>query len=94
VGMLGARRMLPEVVGHLLHDEPPAKPPKSMRLRDVPSLPTYEGGWILLGERSGAELALGLVGKFWRPMIEWAPVANADEFREFGEPGFAKTELL
>jgi hypothetical protein len=91
VGMLGALRMLPEVVGHLLHGEPPAKPPESMRLRDLPSLAMDEGGWILLGERPGDEIALGLVGKFWRPVIVWAPVTNEDEFREFDEPGFAKT---
>jgi hypothetical protein len=91
VGILGALRMLPEVVGHLLHGERPAKPPESMRLRDLPSIPMYEGGWILLGERSGEEIALGLVGKFWRPVIEFARIATADEFRTFDEPGFAKT---
>jgi hypothetical protein len=91
VGMLGALRMLPEVVGHLLHGERPAKPPESMRLRDLPSIPMYEGGWILLGERPGEEIALGLVGKFWRPVIEFARIASADEFRAFDEPGFAKT---
>jgi hypothetical protein len=91
VGMLGALRMLPEIVGHVLHGERPAKPPESMRLRDLPSIPMYQGGWILLGERPGQEIALGLVGKFWRPVIEFARIANADEFREFDEPGFAKT---
>jgi hypothetical protein len=91
VGMLGALRMLPEVVGHLLHGERPAKPPASMRLRDLPSIPMYEGGWILLGERAGQEIALGLVGKFWRPVIEFARITSADEFRRFDEPGFAKT---
>lgn len=91
VGMLGALRMLPEIVGHLLHGERPAKPPESMRLRDLPSIPMSEGGWILLGERPGEEIALGLVGKFWRPVIEWAPVASADEFRAFSQPGFART---
>jgi hypothetical protein len=44
VGMLGALRMLPEIVGHLLHGERPAKPPESMRVRDLPSIPMYEGG--------------------------------------------------
>jgi hypothetical protein len=78
-------------VGHLLHGERPAKPPESMRLRDLPSIPMYEGGWILLGERSGEEIALGLVGKFWRPVIEFARIGTADEFRTFDEPGFAKT---
>jgi hypothetical protein len=91
VGMLGALRMLPEVVGHLLHGERPAKPPESMRLRDLPSIPMYKGGWILLGERPGEEIALGLVGRFWRPVIELARISNAAEFREFNEPGFAKT---
>lgn len=91
VGMLGVLRMLPEVVGHLLHGERPAKPPESMRLRDLPSIPMHEGGWILLGERPGREIALGLVGKFWRPVIEWAGVRTADEFLAFDEPGFAKT---
>ena len=91
VGVLGALRMLPEVVGHLLHGERPAKPPESMRLRDLPSIPMSEGGWILLGERPGEEIALGLVGKFWRPVIEFARIETAEEFRAFGEPGFAKT---
>ena len=91
VGMLGALRMLPEVIGHLLHGERPAKPPESMRLRNLPSIPMYEGGWALLGERPGEEIALGLVGKFWRPVIEFARIGSAAEFREFDEPGFAKT---
>ena len=90
VGMLGALRMLPEIVGHLLHGERPAKPPETMRLRDLPSIPMYDGGWILLGERAGHEIALGLVGKFWRPVIEFAQITTADEFRDFDEPGFAK----
>jgi len=45
---------------------------------------------VLLGERFRDEIALGLVGKFWRPVIEFAKVP-ADRFREFAEPGFAKT---
>jgi hypothetical protein len=91
VGMLGTLRMLPEVVGHLLHGERPAKPPETMRLRDLPRIPMAEGGWILLGERHGEEIALGLVGRFWRPVIEFATIGSADEFRTFEKPGFAKT---
>jgi hypothetical protein len=91
VGVLGALRVLPEVVGHLLHGESPAKPPESMRLREMPEIPMAEGGWILLGDRPGEEIALGLVGKFWRPVIEFAPIATAEEFRSFDQPGFAKT---
>ena len=91
VGMLGALRMLPEVIGHLLHGEQPAKPPEAMRLGDLPSIPMNEGGWILLDERPGEEIALGLVGKFWRPVIEFARIDSPNEFREFKEPGFART---
>jgi hypothetical protein len=36
------------------------------------------------------ELALGLVGKFWRPVIQYADV-EAEDFRDFAEPGYAKT---
>ena len=45
---------------------------------------------MLLGERPGEEIALGLVGKFWRPVIEYAEV-SAGDFRDFAEPGYAKT---
>jgi hypothetical protein len=48
------------------------------------------GGWLLLGERPEQEIALGLVGRFWRPVIEYAAV-DATAFAGFSEPGFAKT---
>jgi hypothetical protein len=35
-------------------------------------------------------IALGLVGRSWRPVIEYADVVPA-AFRDFAEPGFAKT---
>ena len=90
VGVLGAVRMLPEIVAHLLHGERPPSAPETMRLHDMAELPRAQGGWIRLGERPGEELALGLVGKFWRPVIEYADV-GADAFRDFSEPGYAKT---
>ncbi len=90
VGALGALRLLPELAAHLLHGEAPPPAPARLRLRDTPTLPQDQGGWILLGERPRDELALGLVGKFWRPVIEYARV-SADGFREFREPGYAKT---
>ena len=87
---IGALRMLPEIIGHLLHGERPAN--REIRCGfGSSSIPMYEGGWILLGERAGHEIALGLVGKFWRPVIEFARITSADEFRDFDEPGFAKT---
>ena len=53
--------------------------------------PDVRGGWILLGERAGPEIARGVVGKFWRPVIEFARIRSAEEFRELDEAGFAKT---
>jgi hypothetical protein len=90
VGMLGALRVLPDIVSHLLHGESPAAAPRHLRLRETVSLPQEQGGWILLGERARDEIALGLVGKFWRPVIAFAKVAPAS-FRDFAEPGYAKT---
>ncbi|MFW2390213.1 MAG: hypothetical protein ACN4G0_17895 [Polyangiales bacterium] len=90
VGVLGALRALPELVSDLLHGELPERPPKQMRLRDTTDIPLGEGGWVLLGERPHDELALGLVGKFWRPVIQYAHV-TPESFREFAEPGYAKT---
>jgi hypothetical protein len=90
IGMLGALRALPEIVSHLLHGELPAHMPKRLRLRDTANIPMGEGGWVLLGERPGDEIALGLVGKFWRPVITFARV-DAAEFRDFAVPGYAKT---
>jgi hypothetical protein len=68
----------------------PPHAPKHLRLRDTTDIPLGEGGWVLLGERPGDEIALGLVGKFWRPVIAFAKV-SADEFRDFAESGYAKT---
>ena len=91
VAVLGALRILPDIVSHLLHGELPPRQPERMRLRDLSTIPLDKGGWVLLGVREQDEIALGLVGKFWRPVIEFAQVPSADHFRAFAEPGFAKT---
>jgi hypothetical protein len=90
VGALGALRGLPELVTRVLHGEGVPHPPTRLTLRDTADIPAGEGGWVLLGERPGREIALGLVGKFWRPVIAYAPV-DVEHFREFAEPGYAKT---
>jgi len=90
VGALGAVRMLPELAVDLLHGEHPATAPDQMTLLDTVDAPTDRGGWVLLDERPGEELALGLVGRFWRPVIEYAAVP-AEEFTAFDDPGWAKT---
>jgi hypothetical protein len=89
-GVLGALRMVPEIVSHLLHGERPPHTPESMRLRELAQMQPEQGGWILLGERPGEEIVLGLVGKFWRPVIQYAQVSPAS-FTDFDEPGYAKT---
>jgi hypothetical protein len=90
VGVLGALRALPQIASELLHGERPPAAPERLGLRDLTKLPSSAGGWILLGERSGEEIALGLVGKFWRPIIEYAEL-DAAEFKQFADPGYAKT---
>lgn len=91
VAVLGALRMLPEIVSHLLHGEWPSSQPEHLRLSDLTAIPLNKGGWILLGVREQDEIALGLVGKFWRPVIEFASVSTAAEFKNFAEPEFAQT---
>lgn len=90
VGLLGAVRVLPDVVWQRLHGEHPPSAPDRLTLRDTTELPMGGGGWVLLGERPPNEIALGLVGKFWRPVIEFAEV-DARAFQDFDRPGFAKT---
>lgn len=91
VALLGALRMLPEIVSHLLHGEAPADQAERLRLRDLATLTPDKGGWVQLGLREQDEIALGLVGRFWRPVIDFARVSSPAEFRQFAEPGFAKT---
>jgi hypothetical protein len=90
VAALGALRALPEIAAHLLHGEAPPHAPAHLRLRETADLPASAGGWVVLGERERDEIALGLVGRFWRPVIEYAHVP-AERFRAFSEPGYAKT---
>ncbi|MGB6424468.1 MAG: hypothetical protein WBF18_04250 [Solirubrobacterales bacterium] len=90
IGALGAARMLPELAVHLLHGERPPQAPDRMTLLDTTEALADEGGWVLLAERPGEEIALGLVGRFWRPVIEYATV-EPEEFDAFDEPGWAKT---
>jgi hypothetical protein len=90
VGLLGAIRILPEIVWQRLHGEQTPAAPERLTLRDTTSLPMSGGGWVLLEERPGREIALGLVGRFWRPVIEYGDV-KPDTFKSFAEPGYAKT---
>lgn len=90
VAALGFMRVLPDLAARVMHREPMPEQPGELRLRDMGTLPSGQGGWIELGVVRERELALGLVGKFWLPVIEYADVAPED-FASFAEPGWAKT---
>lgn len=90
VGALGAIRILPELATSLLHGEKPSPAPERLTLTDLTESAADQGGWTLLGLRAGEEIALGLVGKFWRPVIEYAEVP-AERFSGFDDPGWGKT---
>lgn len=58
----------------------------------ISELITRIPGLHVIGERSGEEIVLGAVGKFWLPTrpLERVP---ASEFRAFAAPGFGKLAL-
>ena len=89
-GVLGALRMLPELVSHMVHGERPAKAPERLRLRDTADALRRREAGSSSGSARDRSCALGLVGKFWRPVIDYAEV-TAEGFRDFAEPGYAKT---
>jgi hypothetical protein len=62
-------------------------PPATLRLGDADDSPLR--GWVSLGIAPPHEIALGAVGRFWTPSIEWHPVP-ADEFASFAEPGWGR----
>jgi hypothetical protein len=49
-----------------------------------------KNGFVLLGEHSPNEILLGLVGKFWAAAGRTCRLSEADEFKEFDQPGYAK----
>ncbi len=90
VGALGALRAVPELIARLWRREPLPARPDHLRLEDTASMPAELGGWVLLTKHDGEGIALGLVGKFWRPVIVYRSVTPGT-FATFDEPGFAKT---
>ncbi|MGV1047148.1 MAG: hypothetical protein ACOYD4_01300 [Solirubrobacterales bacterium] len=90
VGLLGFLRGLPEIASRLLRRQALRPTPKRLTLHEMADPDADNGDWVLLGERAEDELALGLVGRFWRPLIEFAPV-DPGSFSSFSRPGYAKT---
>ncbi|WP_370962562.1 hypothetical protein [Amycolatopsis sp. cg9] len=83
VGVAGWVRALPERRHHRRHG-PPRRP-----TRLTPDDLDAGSEWVLLGDRPGSEFALGVAGRFWKPVIPWRRV-EAEDFAGFAEPGYGK----
>jgi hypothetical protein len=72
-----------------------ARRPGFRPARPAPVLDEFlKVGFVLLGERPGAELAVGAVGRFWRPAgNEPAAVRTLEDFVSFAAPGYAKAAM-
>lgn len=55
---------------------------------DIESL--LKTGFVLLGENPPNEIALGLVGRFWKAAGGTCRLSSADEFKAFEQAGYAK----
>jgi hypothetical protein len=84
-----ARGLPARVRSRLGHQAPP--PPQPARLLLIDPSPAL-AGWLSLGERTESEIALGAVGRFWRPDIEWYDVSamTPAQFAAFDEPGWGR----
>ena len=71
------------------HRTPPTPPPSRLLLTDASGA---LAGWLSLGERTESEIALGAVGRFWQPDIEWYDVSEMTppQFAAFDEPGWGR----
>ncbi len=50
------------------------------------------GSFVLLGERPGRAIAIGAIGKLWKPQVAFLPL-TPPEFRAFHEPKYAKLAI-
>lgn len=85
-----AVRGLPVRVSALLGRSRPPAPPEELRLFGDPTCPLP--GWLRLGTRPGHEVALGAVGRFWQPDIDWYDTSamSPDAFAGFAEPTWGR----
>jgi hypothetical protein len=79
-GSLMALRLAPAALAARKWPLPPVRPWIDLLL---------EFGFVELG-RTDQELAFGAVGQFWRVRERLEPIADADAFEVFDQPGFAK----
>jgi hypothetical protein len=83
-----AVRGLPMRVGHRLGRAAAPDAPARMPLRGGPPVE----GWLSLGEVAEHEIAIGAVGRFWKPAIEWYDVSamTPEGFAAFDEAGWGR----
>ena len=80
VGALVAARSLPEG----------GQPIRTLRIADMTEPPL---SWLELGERPGREVVLGQIARPWQRGGQRIFPADAEEFRHFDQPGYAKIAL-
>jgi hypothetical protein len=82
---LEALRALPG----LLARRPLFRPNPSAQVLDQ-----FTTGVVPLGDRAGAEIAAGAIGRFWRLVgTEAAAVRTREDFLSFDQPGYAKAAI-
>ncbi|HEX6198132.1 MAG TPA: hypothetical protein VFZ37_19635 [Jiangellaceae bacterium] len=83
-------RGLPAKVAGLRGRTRPPSEPAELKLSGVDEHGLE--GWLPLGRIENREIALGAVGRFWKPNIEWFDVSEMtpEEFAEFDDPGWGR----
>lgn len=88
-------RGLPQRVARLFGRGNPAEVPPRLTLTGDGDDGGGLAGWLRLGENPEREIALGAVGRFWTPNIEWYDVSamTPDEFAAFAKPGWGRIAI-
>ena len=85
VSLLNGVRFLPAWIRAVSRGETPPRTDARLTLGDLPTA----GVWVRLSETAGREFVFGAIGRVWKPDIDWAAI-EADDFRDFDRPGYAK----
>ena len=65
--------------------------PRAPRLDDSVIEGLLRFGFSALGEDPPREVAVGFVGKPWRPVPSFVGLESGEQFKSFDEPGYVKT---
>ena len=85
VRVLNELRTLPERLSAAVRGDAQPRMTDPLRLADLPD----RGTWIELDAAPGDEFVFGAIGAVWQPDIDWVE-ADAESFRSFDRPGYAK----